>query len=68
VFMLLRFVDFIMFMLLRSINFILSMLLRFIDVGEHRTDHSESGETTAEAFQRWLTWLRVGEDEAPPLG
>jgi hypothetical protein len=28
------------------------------DVGEHFTDHSESGWTTSETFCRYLRWLR----------
>jgi hypothetical protein len=39
----------------------------FGDVGYHRTDHSESGWTTAETFRRWLAWLRGIYDDAAPL-
>jgi hypothetical protein len=39
----------------------------FGDVGFHRTDHSESGWTTTETFQRWLAWLRSLYDDGGPL-
>jgi hypothetical protein len=40
---------------------------QFGDIGFHRTDHSESGWTTIDTFQRWLVWLRGIYDDAAPL-
>jgi hypothetical protein len=39
----------------------------FGGVGHHRTDHSESGWTAADAFRRGLTWLRGICDDGEPL-
>jgi hypothetical protein len=39
----------------------------FGDVAYHRTDHSESGWTTYETFERWLSWVRSVYDDGDPI-
>jgi hypothetical protein len=39
----------------------------FGDVAYHRTDHSESGWTTYDTFERWLSWLRSVYDDGEPI-
>jgi hypothetical protein len=39
----------------------------FGDIGDRRTDHSESGWTSTGTFQRWRAWLRGGYDDGQPL-
>jgi hypothetical protein len=39
----------------------------FGDIGHHCIDHSGSGWTTADTFQRWLAWLGSVYDDGDPL-
>jgi hypothetical protein len=39
----------------------------FGDVADHQTDHSQSGWTTHETFERWLIWVRGRYDDGDPI-